>query len=271
MCSSAPYRAMCGRCGWTSACQSRTATRVVALEGTRSVASSTVLSTAVARLEGVTALAPGKACSRSRGLSAVASTCSDRRTPRARSRRSKSSIRPRLSKPRSRSNALSRVTVRALCLWGWSSSASCCTMSSSVWVVVSCVLWCAGDCVGTFDSILHQLKPGCHHQTKLAVGRAQGLFHFPGRSTAGEDETGVTRSLWKGTEFFGGFGGDGDVFNTGHTAGRLEPLDAFPEASAGNGEHHRPSSALFTGEAGNLQAAGVSNEQFGEGHPGPKA
>ena len=29
-----------------------------------------------------------------------------------------SSIRPRLSKPRSRSNALSSVTVRALCLWG---------------------------------------------------------------------------------------------------------------------------------------------------------
>jgi len=121
------------------------------------------------------------------------------------------------------------------------------------------------------SAALDQLKPGRYHQMELSVGRPQSLFHCLGRSATGEDETGITRSLWKGTEFFGGFSGDGDIFNTGHTEGRIETCDALEKASAGNRQHHRPSSALFTGESGNLQATGVSNEQFGEGHPGPKA
>src|SRR2546425_11211667 len=118
---------------------------------------------------------------------------------------------------------------------------------------------------------LHQIQPRRDDQTELPVRRPQGLFHVLRRGTTGEDETRVTRSLWEGAQFFGEFGGDGDIFNTGDTESPIESLNALQETSPRDREHHGPSGTLFTGQRGNLQATGVSNEQFGEGHPGPKA
>jgi len=117
---------------------------------------------------------------------------------------------------------------------------------------------------------LHQLQPRRHHQTELPVGRAQGLFHFLGRGCTGENETGVTGPLGEGAEFFGGFGGDGDIFNAGDTESAVEALDTLQETGTRDRQHHRSRGTLFTGQRGQVQATGVANEQFGEGHPGPK-
>src|SRR5215468_11156909 len=98
------------------------------------------------------------------------------------------------------------------------------------------------------SAALDQIEPRRHHEMELAVRHPQGPFHFMGRSATGEDETGVTRSLWERAEFFGRFGGNGDIFNAGHTEGRIEPIDTLEKASTRDREHHRPGSALFPGE-----------------------
>jgi hypothetical protein len=99
----------------------------------------------------------------------------------------------------------------------------------------------------------------------------QSLFHFLRRGTTREDKAGVTRSLGERQQFFGGFGGDGDIFNTRDAESPIESLYPLQETSARDGEHHRPSRALFTGQCGQGKATGVSNEKFSEGRPGPKA
>ncbi len=74
---------------------------------------------------------------------------------------------------------------------------------------------------------LQQLQRWRDDQTELPVRCPQGLFHLLRRGTTREDKTGVTRSLGEGQQFFGGFGGDGDIFNARDAESTIESLYAF--------------------------------------------
>ena len=117
---------------------------------------------------------------------------------------------------------------------------------------------------------LHQMQRWLDDQTELPVRCPQGLFYLLWCVPTRKDKTGIAGAFGEGQEFFGRFGSDGNVFNARDAESPIESLDALQETGARDGEHHCSSRALGPSQAWQSKATGMSNEEFGEGHPGPK-